>query len=99
MGFDRSVNALGFRSENTTPSRTVGTIVMIAILIFFAIKAAELLNSQIIAIMLAQTLEIGTKIFFGTGLHLAGVIHARLVSRLVAGAGPEALFPAVRQWS
>lgn len=99
MGFDRSVNALGFSSENTTPSRTVGTIVMIAILIFFAIKAAELLNSQIIAIMLAQTLELGTKILFGTGMILAGVIIARIVSRLVSGAGTEGWLPAILKWS
>ena len=99
MGFDRSVNALGFTSESTTPSRTVGTVAMIAILIFFAIKAAELLNSAIIAIMLAQTLELGTKILFGTGIILAGVIIARIVSRLVSGAGTEGWLPAILKWS
>ena len=99
MGFDRSVNALGFSSDSTTPSRTVGTLVMIAILIFFAIKAAELLNSPIIAIMLAQTLELGTKILFGTGIILAGVIIARIVSRLVSGAGTEGWLPAILKWS
>ena len=39
-GFDRAVATLGFSSESTTPSRTVGTLVMIGILIFFSIKAA-----------------------------------------------------------
>jgi hypothetical protein len=45
MGFDRAVSAIGISTESTTPSRTVGTVVMIAILWFFAIKAAELLES------------------------------------------------------
>src|SRR5206468_1030997 len=49
MGFDRFVSALGISTEGATPSRTVGTIMMIAILLFFAIKSAELLNSPIIA--------------------------------------------------
>jgi hypothetical protein len=99
LGFDRSVGALGFSSENTTPSRTVGTIALVAIVIFFAIKAAELLNSSIIALMLAQTLELGTKILFGTGIILAGVIIARIVARVVSSAGTEGWLPAILKWS
>ena len=94
MGFDRAVSALGFTPESTTPSRTVGTITMFAILIFFAIKAAELLQSPIIAVMLAQVLELGSRILFGTGIILGGVIIARIVSNLVSGAGTEGWLPA-----
>src|SRR3546814_16781150 len=49
--------------------------------------------------MLAQTLELGTKILFGTGMILAGVIIARIVSRLVGGAGTEGWLPAILKWS
>jgi hypothetical protein len=98
-GFDRAVATLGFSSESTTPSRTVGTLVMIAILIFFAIKAAELLQSPIIAVMLAQTLELGGRILFGTGIILGGVVIARIVSNLVSGAGTEGWLPAILKWS
>ncbi|HYJ31378.1 MAG TPA: mechanosensitive ion channel, partial [Allosphingosinicella sp.] len=59
MGFDRSVSALGFSSGTVSPSRTIGTAVMIAIILFFAVQAAQLLNSPIIAHMLAQVLELG----------------------------------------
>jgi hypothetical protein len=98
-GFDRAVSTLGFSSESTTPSRTVGTLVMFAIMIFFAIKAAELLQSPIIAVMLAQVLELGGRILFGTGIILGGVIIARIVSNLVSGAGTEGWLPAILKWS
>jgi hypothetical protein len=98
-GFDRAVGTLGFSPEGTTASRTVGTIVMVAIMIFFAIKAAELLQSPIIAIMLAQILELGGRILFGTGIILGGVVIARIVANLVSGAGTEGWLPAILKWS
>lgn len=98
-GFDRAVSTLGFSPERSTASRTVGTIVMIAIVIFFAIKAAELLQSPIIAVMLAQVLELGGRILFGTGIILGGVVIARIVSNLVSGAGSEGWLPAILKWS
>lgn len=99
MGFDRAVSALGFSPQSTTPSRTVGTIIMVAILIFFAIKAAELLNSPIIAVMLAQVLELGSRVLFGTAIIIGGVIIARIVAGLVSGAGTEGWLPAILKWS
>ena len=99
MGFDRAVNALGISTDSTTPSRTVGTVVMIAILLFFAIKAAELLDSPIIAMMLAQALELGGRVLFGTGIILIGVAIARIVSGLVGGTGGEGWLPAILKWS
>jgi hypothetical protein len=98
-GFDRAVGTLGFSPEGTTASRTVGTIVMVAIMIFFAIKASELLQSPIIAIMLAQILELGGRILFGTGIILGGVVIARIVANLVSGAGTEGWLPAILKWS
>ncbi len=98
MGFDRSVSALGISSPAASPSRTVGTVVMIAILIFFAIKAAELLQSPIIAAMLAQILELGSRVLFGVVIILGGVAIARIVTNLVGGAEGGWL-PAMLKWS
>jgi hypothetical protein len=99
MGFDRSVSAIGISAEGGTPSRTVGTVVMVAILIFFAIKAAELLQSPIIASMLAQILELGSHVLFGAVIILAGVAIARIVSNLVSGAGTEGWLPTILRWA
>jgi hypothetical protein len=98
MGFDRSVGALGISSETANPSRTVGTVVMIAILLFFAVKAAELLQSPIIAAMLAQILELGSRVLFGAVIILAGVGIGRLVSGLVGGGTPGWL-PTILNWA
>jgi hypothetical protein len=99
MGFDRSVAALGFESGAVSPSRTVGTAVMIAVILFFALKAAELLDSPIIAVMLAQVLELGGQVVFGTVIILAGVVIARVVSGLVGGAAGEGWVAAMVRWS
>jgi hypothetical protein len=99
MGFNRSVSALGISADGGTPSRTVGTVVMVAILIFFAIKAAELLQSPIIAAMLAQILELGSRVLFGAVIILGGVAIARIVSNLVSGAGTEGWLPTILRWS
>ena len=99
MGFDRAVNALGFSAGANTASRTVGTVVMIAILIFFAIKAAELLDSPIIALMLAQVLELGGRILLGTAIIIIGVLIARLVANVVRGAESESWLPTILKWS
>ena len=99
MGFDRSVSALGISTQGGAPSRAVGTAVMLAIVIFFAIKAAELLQSPIIAAMLAQVLELGSKVLFGAVIILGGVAIARIVSNLVGGAGTEGWLPTILRWS
>ncbi|HEX9965079.1 MAG TPA: mechanosensitive ion channel [Allosphingosinicella sp.] len=99
MGFDRSVSAIGVSTEGGAPSRAVGTAVMLAIVIFFAIKAAELLQSPIIAAMLAQVLELGSKVLFGAVIILGGVAIARIVSGLVSGAGTEGWLPTILKWA
>jgi hypothetical protein len=99
MGFDRSVSALGVSAGSVSPSRTVGTAVMIAIVLFFAIKAAELLNSPILASMVQQILELGGQVLFGTVIIVAGVIIARIVSGLVGGAAGEGWVATMVRWA
>lgn len=99
MGFDRAVGAMGLSPQSFNASRTLGSAVMVAILIFFAIKAAELLQSPLIAAMLAQILELGSQVLFGAVIILAGVAIARLVSGLVAGEGESGWLAAILRWS
>ena len=85
MGFDRSLAAMGIAPRNASPSSAVGNLVMIAVMIFFGIKAAEMLQSSLIATMLAAILELGSKVIVGAAIILAGFAIARFVSDLVAG--------------
>lgn len=83
-GFDRAIAEFGIAPTSGRASRTVGSIALIAVLIFFAIKAAELLRSPLIATMLAEILELGSRVIVGAVIILAGVGIARLVSKLVS---------------
>jgi hypothetical protein len=98
MGFDRAVGELGVVPAGNAASRFVGSIALVAVMIFFAIKAAELLRSPLIATMLAQILELGSRVVVGAGIILAGVGIARLVSRLVDSAG-RGWLATVLNWS
>jgi hypothetical protein len=99
MGFDSSLASLGFSPATATPSRTVGTAVMIAIILFFAVKAAELLQSPLIAAMLAEVLSLGSRVLFGSVIILGGVVIAKVVSGLVGGAATEGWLPTILRWS
>ncbi|MDQ4086759.1 MAG: mechanosensitive ion channel, partial [Pseudomonadota bacterium] len=99
LGVDRAAAAMGITTEGGTPSRAIGTVVMIAILVFFAVKAAELLNSPILAAMLAQILELGSRVAFGAVIILGGVAIARIVANLVSGAGTEGWLPTILRWA
>jgi hypothetical protein len=99
MGFDNSVAALGITSDRVNPSRTVGTVVMVAIMLGFAVPAVERLNSPLIAAMLAQILELGGQVIFGTVIILAGVAIARLVSGLVGGGADGGWLPTILRWA
>jgi hypothetical protein len=68
-------------------------------MLFFAVKAAELLQSPIIAVMLAQLLELGGRVLFGAGIILGGFVFAKLASNLVSGAGGTGWLPAILKWS
>jgi hypothetical protein len=99
MGFDRAVSGFGIPSGGGAPSRTIGTVAMIAILIFFAIKAAELLQSPIIAAMLAEILSLGSRVLFGAVIILAGAGIARLVSGLVGGGAAGGWLTTILKWA
>ncbi|HEV2746228.1 MAG TPA: mechanosensitive ion channel [Allosphingosinicella sp.] len=99
MGFDRAIGALGLSPGSASPSRTVGTVVQIAIMLFFAVTAAQLLHSPIIAMMLAQLLELGGRVLFGAGIILGGFVFAKIASNLVAGTGSEGWLPQILKWS
>lgn len=97
LGFDRAIGAMGLSGKSAAASATVGTIAMLGVMIFFAIKAAELLQSALIATMLAAILELGSKVIVGAAIIVTGVAIARLVTDL-AGAG-SAWLKAILRWS
>lgn len=91
-GFDDAIRSTGVVPATTSPSRVVGTVAMIAIILAASIEAAKDLGGGTIAIFLAQVTELGGKVIFGTLIIVAGIFLARMVSRLVASGTGESGF-------
>ena len=88
-GFDDALRSTGVLPATTAPSRIVGTVAMIAIILGASIEAAKQLGGGTIAIFLAQVTELGGKVIFGTLIIVAGIFLARIVANLVGSGTGE----------
>ena len=90
--FDDAIRSTGIVPATTSPSRIVGTIAMIAIILVAAIEAAKQLGGGTVAIFLAQVTELGGKVIFGTLIIVVGIFLARIISALVGNSTGESGF-------
>ena len=91
-GFDQAIRSTGVVPATTTPSRIVGNVAMVAIILIASIEAAKQLGGGTIAIFLAQVTELGGKVIFGTLIIVAGIFLARIISGLVGSSTGEGGF-------
>src|SRR6476646_6398029 len=91
-GFDDAIRSTGVVPATTNPSRIVGTVAMIAIILAASIEAAKQLGGGTIAIFLAQVTELGGKVIFGTLIIVVGIFLARIVANLVGSGTGEGGF-------
>lgn len=103
LGFNKVLTWLGLGSEpaegQRTPSEVVGYLVLVAIMLFSAIEAANLLNFTIVADLVAQFLNFAAQvalavIVFGLGLYFANL--ARSIILATGGAQSNLLAQAAR---
>jgi hypothetical protein len=66
-----------------SPSKVVGNIAMVAIMVFAAVEAANLLQFEAMSRFLAEVLGLGGRVLFGGAIIAAGVILANLVSGFI----------------
>jgi hypothetical protein len=104
FGFDRSLQALGIgpqpEEEPTeaydpppsafTPSKIVGRLAMVAIMLFSAVEAARLLAFSATAQMLSDMLQLAGHILFGGVIITIGVMVANFLAGLINNRGDEA---------
>ena len=88
-GFDEAVLSTGVMPAGTSPSRIVGNVAMIAIILAASIEAAKQLGGGTIAIFLAQVTELGGKVIFGSLIIVAGIFLARIIAGLVGSGTGE----------
>ncbi len=86
VGFDSVPEKLGINMAGTrTPSQLVGYLILVAIMLFASVSAAELLGSEFLSGILATFLGflgqlVLALIIFGVGLYLANMVRNLILS-------------------
>ncbi|MEO7602428.1 MAG: mechanosensitive ion channel [Sphingomicrobium sp.] len=89
FGFDRGVMALGIIPDNVVPSRVLGTVAMIALILIGLMEAARKVGGDSSAALLFQVTELGGKVIFGTVIIVAGLFLARILATLIGSSTGE----------
>ena len=85
VGLDRQIAELDVLPAETEVVPVVAKIVQIAIVLFFAVMAAQLLDFPQITTFLSEVLGLGGKVIFGAAIIAAGLFIANLLAKLLTG--------------
>lgn len=83
VGTDSALERVGVSTGRTSPSAIVATVVKIAILLFFAIMATQLLGFPALTDLLNQVLEIAGGIVLGGAIIAAGFFVASIIRNVM----------------
>lgn len=87
VGLDRQIAELDVLPADTQVVPVVAKIAQIAIVLFFAVMAAQLLDFPQITAFLSEVLGLGGKVIFGAAIIAAGLFIANLLAKLLTGVG------------
>lgn len=87
VGVDRQLASLDILPEDTKVSPAIAKIAQIAIVLFFAVMAAQQLNFPQITKFLSEVLTLGGKVVFGGAIIAAGFFVASLLAKMLSGVG------------
>lgn len=99
LGVDRALGATELLPDNTTATDLIARVAQIAIVLFFAIAATRLLGFPELTAILDQVLELGGRVVFGAVVILVGFLIARLLVRMISGAGETNLAGTIIKWA
>ncbi|AXH96061.1 mechanosensitive ion channel [Ornithinimicrobium avium] len=83
LGADRTIAGMGIVPEGRSASAIIAKIAQLAILLFFAVMAAQMLEFPAITDILQEILHLGGRVLFGGAIIAAGVIIAGLLRRTI----------------
>ena len=83
FGTDKSIGELGIVPDGQSASSIIARIAQIAIILFFGVMAARMLNFPEITNFLEEVLSLGGRVLFGGAIIAAGVIIAGLLRRTI----------------
>jgi len=85
LNVDGAVSRMGVDTENVDVAKTLARIAQIAIVLFFAVAAANVLHIPQMTEILNTVLSIGGRVLFGAAIIVAGVFVAGLLAKMVSG--------------
>ena len=88
VGFNKVLGLIGLGSDEakvgqTTPADIVGYLVLVALMVFATIEAAEILGFEIVAVLVAEFLAFATQVLLGLVIFGLGLYLARLARGIV----------------
>ncbi|MGL5837353.1 MAG: mechanosensitive ion channel [Sphingorhabdus sp.] len=98
LGADRAIDELGILPEGRRASGIIATIVTIAIMIFFAIAATNMLGFPQLTNILETVLAQAGNVVFGAVLIALGVLLANILRNLIADATGPGIAASVTYW-
>lgn len=100
LGFDRALAGSGLVPGGVSASAVVGTIAMTAIMLVAATAAVDVLDIPMLEAMIAQVTVLGGHVLFGAVIIGVGVVLARILAGIVAGAsGSDGFAPAIVRYA
>jgi hypothetical protein len=93
LGFDGFVARLGLYSATTgvttrrTPSQIAGLLVLVAIMLFAAMEAANLLGFETLAVLLAEVIAFAGRLLLALLIFAVGLYLANLARNVIAASG------------
>ena len=98
LGADRAINELGILPAGRDASGVIATIVTIAIMLFFAIAATNMLGFPQLTNILETVLAQAGNVVFGAVLIAFGVLIANILRNLIADATGPGIASNVTYW-
>lgn len=87
VGVDRQLAELDVLPAGTKVVPVIAKVAQIAIVLFFAVMAAQLLDFPQITKFLSEVLSLGGKVIFGAAIIAAGFFVANLLAKMLSGVG------------
>lgn len=87
VGTDRALRDMEVLPEGRSATPTLAKVAQVAIVLFFAVMAANLLEFPQITAFLTEVLELGGRVLFGGAIIAAGFFLANLLARMTSGTG------------
>jgi hypothetical protein len=98
LGADRAIDELGILPAGRSASGVIATIVTIAIMVFFAIAATDMLGFPQLTNILNTVLAQAGSVVFGAVLIAMGVLIANILRNLIADATGAGIASNVTYW-